>query len=127
MVSGQVMRVSKALLGASSLLFGVCYMPLLISYLIIMCIRWFSDNQNVVRIIKIGSRQPQLQEIALRIFTLSVNSHIHLQPEWIPRELNEQADYLSRIIDLDDWMLNPYIFSQQDAIWGPHTVDRFAS
>ena len=56
-----------------------------------ICIRWFSDNQNVFRILQIGSRQPQLQEIALRTFTLPVNSHIHLQPEWIPRELNKQA------------------------------------
>ena len=25
----------------------------------------------------------------------------------MPRELNEQADYLSRIVDYDDWFLNP--------------------
>ena len=74
-----------------------------------------------------GSRQPHLQEIALMIFALSINSHIHLQPEWVPRELNEQADYLSRIVDLDDWMLNPQVFEQLDTLWGPHTVDRFAS
>ena len=92
-----------------------------------LCIRWFSDNQNVVRILQVGSRQPHLQEIALKIFALSINSHIHLQPEWVPRELNEQADYLSRIVDLDDWMLNPWIFAQLDALWGPYTVDRFAS
>ena len=92
-----------------------------------LCIRWFSDNQNVVRILQVGSRQPHLQGIALKIFALSVRSHIHLQPEWVPRELNEQADYLSRIVDFDDWMLNPQIFAQLDALWGPHTVDRFAS
>ena len=92
-----------------------------------LCIRWFSDNQNVVRILQVGSRQPHLQAIALKIFALSINSHIHLQPEWVPRELNEQADYLSRIVDLDDWMLNPQVFEQLDALWGPYTVDRFAS
>ena len=40
-----------------------------------MCIRWFSDNQNVVRILEVGSRQPHLQEIALKNFQLSINSH----------------------------------------------------
>ena len=89
-------------------------------------VRWFSDNQNVVQILQVGSKQPQLQAIALRIFSLSIHWHIHLEPEWIPRGMNEQADYLSRIVDVDDWMLNPVIFAQLDAIWGPHTVDRFA-
>ena len=92
-----------------------------------LCIRWFTDNQNVVRILQVGSRQPHLQNIALKIFALSINSHIHLQPEWVLRELNEQADYLSRIVDFDDWMLNPQVFEQLDALWGPYTVDRFAS
>ena len=89
-------------------------------------VRWFSDNQNVVRIIEVGSKQPHLHAIALKIFSLAVHSQVHLQPEWIPREQNEQADFLSRIIDVDDWMLNPVVFGQLDAIWGPHTVDRFA-
>ena len=31
-------------------------------------IRWFSDNQNVVRIVQCGSRQPYLQSEALSIF-----------------------------------------------------------
>ena len=51
---------------------------------------------------------------------------IRLEPEWIPREKNERADYLSRIVDLDDWLLNPVIFAQLDVQWGPHTIDRFA-
>ena len=63
----------------------------------------------------------------LKVFALSVQFHIKLEPEWIPRELNEKADYLSRIRDLDDWMLNPVVFAELDAAWGPHTVDRFAS
>ena len=90
-------------------------------------VRWFSDNQNVVRILQVGSKQAHLQTIAVKIFSLAVHWHICLEPEWIPRESNEQADYLSRIIDLDDWFLNPHVFSQLDADWGPHTIDRFAS
>lgn len=89
-------------------------------------VRWFTDNQNVARILQVGSRQLQLQEVAMMIFSLTVLYQIRLEPEWIPREKNERADYLSRIVDLDDWLLNPVIFAQLDVQWGPHTIDRFA-
>ena len=29
-----------------------------------------------------------------------------LEPEWIPRDHNQIADYLSRIVDYDDWGLS---------------------
>ena len=51
---------------------------------------------------------------------------MHIEPEWIPRELNQQADYLSRIVDYDDWKLNPIVFADLDCLWGPYSVDRFA-
>lgn len=53
--------------------------------------------------------------------------HICLEPEWIPRELNERADYLSCIVDYDDWQLNPAAFAELDVAWGPLMVNRFAS
>ena len=90
-------------------------------------VRWFTDNQNVARILLVGSKTALLQATALKIFSLSVQYQIRLEPEWIPRGLNERADYLSRIIDYDDWQLNPLVFSELDNAWGPHTVDRFAS
>ena len=84
-------------------------------------VRWFTDNQNVVRILQVGSRKPELHAIALKVLALAVQSQIRIEPEWVPRELNEQADYLSRIVDYDDWFLNPTVFAE-----GPYTVDRFA-
>ena len=75
----------------------------------------------------VGSKKDELHAIALKIFALAVQHCIRLEPEWIPRELNEKADYLSRIVDLDDWFLNPAIFAELDSQWGPHTIDRFAS
>ncbi len=89
-------------------------------------VRWFTDNQNVSRILVVGSRKPLLHAIALKVFSLVVSCQIHLEPEWIPRGRNEQADYLSRIVDYDDWFLNPLVFVDLDRAWGPHTVDRFA-
>ena len=44
-----------------------------------------------------------------------------------PARRNETADYFSRIIDADDWMLNPEFFGKLDELWGPHTIDRFAN
>ena len=89
-------------------------------------VRWFSDNQNVVRILTVGSRQANLQTLALNIFTLCMANQIRLEPEWIPRKENEQADFISKIIDYDDWMLDPIIFAELDCDWGPHDVNRFA-
>ena len=97
------------------------------SKLVNMRVRWFTDNQNVARILQVGSKKPQLHAIAVKVFSLSVQYQIRLEPEWIPRELNERADYLSRIVDHDDWKLNPIVFAELDRAWGPHTVDRFAS
>ena len=55
-------------------------------------IKWFTDNQNVVRIIMVGSRVDELQVLAL-IFSVVVHG-ISIEPEWVPREENQLADYL---------------------------------
>ena len=74
-----------------------------------------------------GSRQPHLQCEALGIFATCLKSNIRVEPEWIPREENELADYYSRIVDYDDYGLHPAVFQWLDSVWGPHTVDRFAN
>ena len=85
-----------------------------------------TDNQNVARIVLYGSRKPILQQEALTIFATLVKGKTKLGPEWILREVNQLADYLSRLVDYDDWMLNPLVFSQLNALWVPFTIDRFA-
>ena len=77
-------------------------------------VRWFTDNQNVARILQVGSKKPWLHAEAIRVFSLSVQHQIRLELGWIRRHLTERADYLSHIVD---WQLNP----------APHSVDRFAS
>ena len=89
-------------------------------------IRWFTDNQTVVRIVQYGSSKLHLQAKALSIFCTCMNINIRIEPEWIPREDNELADYYSRMIDYDDWMLNPMVFQWLDSLWGPHCLDTFA-
>jgi len=34
------------------------------------------------------------------------------------------ADFYSQIVDYDDWMLNPMVFTWLDSLWGPHTIDQ---
>ena len=77
-------------------------------------VRWYTDNQNVARIIVTGSKNPSLQQEAPAIFSTSVANSIRIEPEWIPREENELADYVSRIVDYDDWSLDYTIFKQSD-------------
>ena len=90
-------------------------------------VRWFTDNQNVARILEVGSRKFDLQCEVVNVFNLMLKYQIRIEPSWIPREQNEYADYLSRIVDYDDWQLNPMIFSSLDSMFGPHTVDRFVN
>ena len=92
-----------------------------------LTIKWFTGNQNVPRIISSGSSKGHLQSEALSIFNICCNDGISTEMEWIPRSQNDQADFLSRIYDADDWGLYPLSFYRVDLVWGPHTIDRFAN
>ena len=88
---------------------------------------WASDNQNVTRILMHGSRIPHLHRDALDIFSLCQENRVRLNVTWVPREENQMADTLSRVTDSDDWRLCIETFRLLDDLWGPHSVDRFAS
>lgn len=90
-------------------------------------VKWYSDNQNVTRIVLAGSRKQHLQEGAMAIFEVCFQNGIKLEMEWVPRAQNQLADYISRIQDFDDWKIDPNLFLFFDFSWGPHTVDCFAS
>ena len=63
-----------------------------------LCVKWHMDNQNVARIIGVGSRISCLQSEAKRIFEVCVHHGISIEPEWLTRSSNEQADCLSCIL-----------------------------
>jgi hypothetical protein len=90
-------------------------------------VKWFTDNQAVSTIVKKGSMKIDLQEIALNIFSYCLKNSIILDVEWIPREKNEKADYLSKIIDKDDWGISRHILHMIENKWGILEVDWFAS
>jgi hypothetical protein len=86
------------------------------------------DAMNVFHLLNRGGSQAEhLQEICLRIFWFCQQHNILLEPEWISREQNQLADYLSKVKELDDFGLQPSAFAQLVEQLGPLAVDRVAS
>ena len=46
-------------------------------------IKWFTDNQNVVHIVQVGSKKPHLQEGTMSIFQMCLQYCIKLQSSQI--------------------------------------------
>ena len=90
-------------------------------------LKWYTDNQSVSRIVEVGSMKEDLQCLALRIFSMCLLSCVTLEVEWIPRSGNDRANFLSRIVDYDDWQVKRDYFLLAEEKWGPHSVERFAN
>ena len=60
--------------------------------------------------------------MARRIFDIFIRSGIHLEVQWIPRTSNQQADYMSRLIDT---MIGKLRRKCSFSLWpvGAHSVD----
>jgi hypothetical protein len=87
-----------------------------------------TDNATALAyIMNKGGPVKELTDIAKAIWVLSVEQNIHLQVSHIKGVDNCEADGLSRIQDNYNWKLNPLLFRMIDKLFGPHTVDRFAS
>ena len=71
----------------------------------------YTDSQNAASIILKESKVHELQSLALTIFEFCAKNDTEIHTVWIPREHNTQADYLSRIIDIDDWAISTEFFS----------------
>ena len=85
-------------------------------------VKIITDNQGAAKIVAIGSSKINLQALAIDTFNLCLVNSIILEAQWIPRSLNERADFLSRFVDKDDWSVNPSVFRVIDAKWGSHTI-----
>jgi hypothetical protein len=90
-------------------------------------VKWYTDNQAAAKIVEIGSMKPDLHALAIKIFRFCASKHVNLEIEWIPRSENQQADAISKLIDLDDWQISNEFFLTLDQLWGPHTVDCLAT
>ena len=111
----------------SPILFALhSFLPLLIgSY-----VKWFSNSQSACKIhpaFQVGSMRSDLHAIALEIFRFCANNGIELEVAWIPCTKIERADYISRIVDIDDWQISADCFMTLEESWGIHSVDCFAN
>ena len=90
-------------------------------------VKFCTDNKNVKYILTTGSNVEILHKLSLEIHDICDKQNISFIVEWIPREENTKADYLSRCLDSDDWTISDEIFNLLNRKWGPYTIDRFAS
>ena len=100
-----------------------CFAPILHN----SSVKLYTDNKAEAFITDSGSNKPHLNAIAKEILCLSSAHGISLSVEWIPRTLNQKADYYSKIVDFDDWCASNAYFRELDSRWCPFTIDYFAS
>ena len=74
-----------------------------------------------------GTKNHQMTNIAKSIWSYLLGKGITCTAEYIPSELNVEADRESRAVDFSDWKLDPKIFQKICAHLGSPTVDLFAS
>ena len=87
-----------------------------------------SDNATTVAYVNnLGGPVAPLYAIARETLTLCAVEGISLRVAHVPSVDNVVPDRLSRLQDRQDWMLAPWAFQALDCLWGPHSVDRFAS
>ena len=67
-----------------------------------------------------------LLNLALKIFEMCKKHNILLSMTWVPRELNDRADYYSKVTDHDDWAVHQNWYNHIARLLGRPTVDRFA-
>lgn len=92
------------------------------------CVQIRSDNITAIAYINgMGGPCHRLTKLAKTIWSYALALNMHLQCVHLTGALNTHADALSRIHDKYNWMLHPRIFQVLDSIWGPHSIDRFAS
>jgi ribonuclease HI len=93
-----------------------------------------TDSQAAVRIWHKGGSQAlsETGELSIHPLILDLDHRFKdhdIRPifQWVPRDLNELADFWSKFKDPGDWTLCDAQFRRLELRWGPHSVDRMAS
>lgn len=87
-----------------------------------------SDNISTIAYLNhMGGPSHELIQIANAIWTEAINNHVSITCCHIAGKNNIASDRLSRLNDKYEWQLHPGLFNFLDTMWGPHTIDRFAS
>ena len=85
-------------------------------------VAWFTGNPAECGF----HHREKIKEIAFKIFDRSAPNAISLEPQCIHRDLNYDADQISRIVAYYDHTINGNAFAYIDEAWGSRTNDRFA-
>eukprot|EP00873_Tetraselmis_striata_P040771 jgi/Tetstr1/461035/TSEL_006185.t1 len=86
------------------------------------------DNHAVCSVLAgLTSRSPAMMAELRKLWYLLDSNCVHIRARYIRSAANVWADRLSRHLDSDDWQLDPVMFAELEAMWGAHSVDRFAS
>ncbi len=86
------------------------------------------DSQNAVNILTSGSNKPRLNDYAVLYSQICLANNITVTPVWIPRTLNNIADFLSKTVDYDDFSITDDFFQEVCKDFGMlPTFDRFAT
>ena len=91
------------------------------------CVQIVSDNITTVAYLNhLGGPVQELSVLTETIFTEAQQANVTLSARFLAGKHNTEADRLSRL-NAYSWKLHPNLFRYLDRIWGPHTIDRFAS
>lgn len=87
-----------------------------------------SDSATTVAYLNnMGGPKANLTQVAESVWATALEHNIVIQARHVPGVTNTHADYLSRLPTQYEWMLHPSMFAYLDYLWGPHSIDRFAS
>ena len=87
-----------------------------------------SDNITTVAYInKLGGTSSIMSDLMTTIFMAAHELKIDLTAKYLAGVQNTHADRLSRILTPYEWQLHPAVFRALNNMWGPHSIDRFAS
>jgi hypothetical protein len=87
-----------------------------------------SDNTtSIACVIKLRSPSEKLNNLTQYLVHLCQTLDMTVTAIHLAGKDNDLADYLSRFSETGDWATSTVVFNQLDQIWGPHSIDRFAS
>ena len=87
-----------------------------------------TDNITTAAYINhLGGPSESLLPLARRIWTYAYQNNVTLTARYLPGCQNQTADALSRLTNAYEWQLHPKLFQYLHKLWGPFTVDRFAT
>ena len=92
-------------------------------------VRWVTDSQSAVTILKVGSMKPRCHAVAVRVWGLVHSFGITLSCIWMPRTSTEimVADDLGKNFDSSEYKLSRDDFSVLCQKFGPFCLDLFVS